>query len=225
MERPDLYDLSVEWDTRDEGSEELLERIPTERVAAEELLYRQGDAPVEFSVVKLGTVEVAKRAEGGEKSILKILGPGEPVGAMAVVNNFPYPANVKALKDTIVYRFSADLLPDVRERCPTWFSDVLAGAARRITDLADRLESINTRDVAGRLARELLQLADKHGVNEDGGLRIDTRVTRQMLADMVGCRVESAIRQMSQWEQAGHIRTDESIITIRDPGWLRARAE
>lgn len=225
MDRPNLYDLSVEWESRGEGSEELLNAVPTDRVRAEETLYRQGDAAVEFSIIKLGTVEVARQSEDGSKSILKILGPGEPVGAMAVLNDFPYPANVKALDETVVYRFSADILPEIQNQCPRWFSDVLAGAAQRITDLADRLESLNTRNVAGRLARELLQLADKHGVEENGSLRIDTRVTRQMLADMVGCRVESAIRTMSKWEQKGHIQTDESVITIRNPDWLRSRAE
>jgi CRP-like cAMP-binding protein len=38
-----------------------------------------------------------------------------------------------------------------------------------------------------------------------------------MLADMIGCRVESAIRQMSKWEKKGIISTDESRITIRKP--------
>lgn len=210
----EVYDLSVDWETREEGSEELLEAIPTELIGKKEELYRQGDPPVEFSVIKLGSMQVSKQSPDGSHTLLEIPGPGEPVGAMAVMNQFPYPATVVALKDTIVYRFSADLVPRIQSEAPRWFSEKLGEAARRIVDLADRLQSMTTRDVKSRLAEQLCQLADKYGEQTEQGLRIDTRVTRQMLADMVGCRVESAIRQLSHWEQKGIIKTDDSHITI-----------
>lgn len=217
MAKPDIYDLSVEWESRDEGSEELLEAIPTELIETDEVLYQQGDHPVEFSIIRHGKMEVSKQAPDGSRSILKILGPGEPVGAMAVVNNFKYPASVKALEDTIVYRIAADLVPELQESAPIWWSDCLSTAANRISDLADRLESLNTQDIDERLSRQLCKLAEEDGVRVEEGIRIDMKLTRQMLADMIGCRVESAIRQMSKWEKKGIISTDESRITIRKP--------
>jgi CRP-like cAMP-binding protein len=45
-----------------------------------------------------------------------------------------------------------------------------------------------------------------------------------MLADMIGCRIESAIRQMSQWEKDRGISTDESRITILRPDKLYSLA-
>lgn len=217
MPRTDLYDLSVEWDSRDEGSQSLLDAIPTEVIEENEVLYQQAKAPVEFSIVRHGKVEVAKQAQDGSKSILKILGSGEPVGAMAVVKNFQYPATVKALEETIVYRISAQLLPKIQEEAPGWWSDCLGTAAERIVDLADRLESINTQDISQRLSKELCKMAEKHGDRSDGDLSIKTKLTRQMLADLVGCRVESAVRVMSKWEKNGVINTEKSKITIKKP--------
>jgi CRP-like cAMP-binding protein len=224
MAETDIYDLSVQWESRDEGNEDLLEAIPTELVQEGEILYQQGRSPVEFSVIRHGKMEVSKQAEDGSRSILEILGPGEPVGAMAVINNFAYPASVKALEDTIVYRISADLLPELQEAAPGWWSDCLSTAANRITDLADRLESINTRDIEERLSRQLCTLTEEHGERVDDGILIRTKITRQMLADMIGCRVESAIRQMSQWEKAGVIETNESKITVKKPEKLYSLA-
>lgn len=225
MAKTDIYDLSVEWESRDEGSEELLDAIPTELVETDEILYQQGNKPVEFSIIRHGKMEVSKQAPDGSRSILKILGPGEPVGAMAVVNNFEYPASVKALEDTIVYRIAADLVPELQQSAPVWWSDCLSTAANRISDLADRLESLNTQDIDERLSRQLCKLAEEDGKRVEEGILIETKLTRQMLADMIGCRVESAIRQMSQWEKNGVISTDESCITILRPEKLYSLAD
>jgi CRP/FNR family transcriptional regulator len=224
MGETDIFDLSVAWERHDEGNPDLLDAIPTELIDEGDALYNQGNAPVEFSLIRHGKMEVAKQAPDGSRSILAILGPGEPVGLMAVINGFDYPATVKALEDTIVYRITADLVPELEEAAPRWWSECIGGAARRISDLADRLESINTEEIAQRLSKQICKLAEEHGTTENGHLRIDMKLTRQMLADMIGCRVESAIRTMSQWEKKGIIRTEESLVTIRQPGKLYSLA-
>lgn len=225
MSEQDLYDLEVEWQQRDEFDEELYRSIPTEHLDAGEELYRQGKNPVEFAVVKLGRLQVAKQSPGGSQSILGLFGPGEPVGALAVLNDFPYPANVEAVKPSVVYRFTADLVPKLKEKVPGWFSDCIGQTADRFTDLADRFQSMTTKNLESRLADYLWTLAEKHGVDENGGVLIDTKLTRQMLADMVGCRVESAIRRLSKWEQEGIIETTESRIKLTKPNSIRRLSE
>lgn len=217
MSDNELYDLEVEWEQRGELDNDLLNSIPTEHVEPGEVLYQQEKEPVEFSVVKLGRLQVTKQSSGGSQTILGLFGPGEPVGALAVVNNFPYPASVEAVKPTVVYRFTADMIPDLKETAPGWFSDCIGHTAERFTDLVDRFQSMTTKSLESRLASYLWKLAEKHGEDEENGILIDTKLTRQMLADMVGCRVESAIRRLSQWEQDGKIKTSESRIKLLKP--------
>lgn len=221
----DLYDLEVELESRDEDHEEIIDSIPTEYVASGETLYRQGDRPVEFSVVRFGKLEVAKHDPEGSKSILGIFTAGEPVGLLAVVNGFPYPATVQALENTVVYRVSADLIPLLRDRAPQWFADCLSRPADRFTDLAERFQSLSTQGLDSRLAAELCRLAEKFGKQDSGHVLIDTRMTRQSLSDIVGCRVESAIRVLSEWEQEGLIRTEESRITLLEPERIHSLAQ
>ena len=219
-----LYDLSVEWDAWDGDGGELLESIPTELLDEGEILYEQGGTPVEFSLIKTGKMEVAKYSPNADKTIIGIFGSGEPVGALAVINNFKYPARVTALQDTIVYRISGDLVERIQQTFPGWFSECIGQTAVRMNDLADRFQSMTTKNVAGRLSQQLLQFAEKYGEQTEEGIKINTKLTRQMLADLVGCRVESAIRQLSQWEQKGIIRTDQSVITITNPPQFRTLA-
>ncbi len=220
----DLYDLEVAWEENDEGSEELLRSIPTERLEEGDVLYRQGGEPHEFSVVRRGRLQVTRRAKDGTTTILGVFGPGEPLGALAAINNFSYPATVTAHEESIVYRFTVDLLPRLQEEATQWYVDCLGEAAGRAADMAGRLESLRTEEIETRLARQLLELAEDEGVpNPEGkGVLIDMRLTRKMIADMIGCRIESSIRQLSQWEQEGIIRTEHSKITLLKPDRIRS---
>jgi len=47
-----------------------------------------------------------------------------------------------------------------------------------------------------------------------GGTRLGLHLTRQDIADMVGCTLETAIRILSRWQKQGLIRTEEGMITI-----------
>jgi CRP-like cAMP-binding protein len=68
--------------------------------------------------------------------------------------------------------------------------------------------------VETRVARLLFNLADKTGVPGDGGTRLGLQLTRQDIADMVGCTLETAIRILSRWQKEGLIKTQEGVITI-----------
>lgn len=223
MQTKRLYDLEIDWEQRGEGSEDLLDEVPTRFLEAGEILFHQGGDPEAFAVIRLGEVEVAKQNEDGSQSLLKILGPGEPVGLLAVVNEFPYPPNVRASTDVIYYHFTADQIEALQREAPGWMSDLVQQASSRVRDLADRLGSVSSRDVEGRLSRELWRLASEYGEEDEEGIVIDTRLTRQMLADMVGCTVESAIRQLSQWEKDGVISTQSARITLLEPERIRSR--
>jgi CRP/FNR family transcriptional regulator len=45
-------------------------------------------------------------------------------------------------------------------------------------------------------------------------MRLGLHLTRQDIADMVGCTLETAIRTLSRWQKEGLIKTEEGIITI-----------
>ena len=64
------------------------------------------------------------------------------------------------------------------------------------------------------MARLLFKLADKIGAPAGNGTRLQLQLTRQDVADMVGCTLETAIRILSRWQKEGLIKTEEGVITI-----------
>jgi predicted acylesterase/phospholipase RssA len=129
-----------------------LERSLT-RVALEagEVLFRAGDAGDSLYVVVAGRVRLLAGEPGAERAI-RDLGPGELVGESALLTGEPRTATVIAVRDTELYRLSAEsagrcLVADLQAMC------------RKMTMLARRPAGDRTGIPAGRPAVRSVALA------------------------------------------------------------------
>ena len=77
-------------------------------------------------------------------------------------------------------------------------------------------------DLPGRVARKLLELADRHGEPAAGGVRIGVRVPQGELASMVGASRENVNRALAQFAALGAVTIDRGHITITDVDRLRS---
>ncbi|HID22586.1 MAG TPA: Crp/Fnr family transcriptional regulator, partial [Planctomycetaceae bacterium] len=93
----------------------------------------------------------------------------------------------------------------------------LASADTQITDIAFK-------NVNGRVASQLLALADQYGREIDGEKVIDLKLTHQDIAEMVGTNRESISRAMSAFRREGSIAIRARKIVILDEkalaGWM-----
>ncbi len=80
------------------GLRRLLERARTERRAAGDVLFEEGDPGDALYVVLEGEVRISRQVPGMGEEALAILGPGEAFGEMALVDSAPRSA------DAIVHR-------------------------------------------------------------------------------------------------------------------------
>src|SRR6185503_6496417 len=102
---------------------------------------------------------------------------------------------------------------------------MLASLSRRLRHTTRVVQDATFRDVPSRLARVLLDIAQRSGEVVPQGIRIETRVTQGELAAMVGASRETVNRALRGFEQRGLIVWEGSRLTIAQPEQLRARAE
>ena len=69
-------------------------------VAADALLFRQGDPPSGLFVIESGLLEIATRMPGDEAAWVSRIAPGEVVGEFALLDDGPRSATVRAVEDT-----------------------------------------------------------------------------------------------------------------------------
>jgi CRP/FNR family cyclic AMP-dependent transcriptional regulator len=70
------------------------------RFAGGDVIVKEGEQAVAFFFVLSGRVEVVKGAEGPSPKVLTTMGPGDFFGEMALIDDYPRSATVRALEDT-----------------------------------------------------------------------------------------------------------------------------
>src|SRR5262245_54521431 len=160
-----------------------------------ETIFQEGEPADRIHFIYAGRVKVMKSV-GGRDIILEILGPGEPVGAVAAFERKPFPAGAVAIEPSgIVSIDEPDFLALVESR-PAMMRRILAGLTMRLIMLNKRLADM-TGSAESRAARLFVTLAERMGQRKPEGHFIPLGLARQELADLLGTTLETAIRLMS----------------------------
>ncbi|HUP46548.1 MAG TPA: Crp/Fnr family transcriptional regulator [Thermoanaerobaculia bacterium] len=188
-----------------------------------EMIFREGDPAERIHFVHMGRVKIVKAA-GGRDIILEILGPGEPVGAVAVFERRPFPASAVTLEPSGILSIPEREFFALLEKRPEMMRAVLAGLTYRLMMVNKRMADL-TGSAEQRAARLFLTLADRVGLQTKSGVRIPLNLSRQEVADLIGTTLETAIRLMSRWQKEGIVLTEKDGFVIPEPAQLRAAEE
>jgi len=188
------------------------------------LIFSEGEPARTFFMVTSGRVKVFKMTPTGKDVILEIFGVGDPIGAVAVYEGWPFPASAVALEDTTCLLIERGAFFTLLEQYPSLVRGLLLGLTQRLIELTNRLTELTGGRIEPRFARLFIKLAGEMGRQADGGLFIPTPLSRQELADLTGTTIETAIRIMSRWGRQGIVRTDKDGFLLQDRPALDALA-
>jgi CRP-like cAMP-binding protein len=184
-----------------------------------EMIFREGDPADRIHFVYIGRVKIVKAA-GGRDVIIEILGPGEPVGAVAVFERRPFPASAFTLEPSSIVSIPEREFFALVESRPEMMRSLLAGLTYRLMMVNKRLADM-TGSAEFRAARLFLTLGDRVGLPREDGLFIPMTLSRQEIADLIGTTLETAIRLMSRWQKENMLLTEKSGFSIPDLQSLR----
>ncbi|MGE3842044.1 MAG: Crp/Fnr family transcriptional regulator [Vicinamibacterales bacterium] len=190
-----------------------------------DVIFAEGDPAEAFYVVASGRVKIFKSTSAGKEVILEIFGIGDPLGAVAVYQGFPFPATATALELTTCVVVPRRQFFDLLERHPSLVRGLLLGLTTRLIDLTGRLAELTGTRVEARLAKEFLKMAAEAGDRDGIEEHIPVVLSRQDLADLAGTTIETAIRVMSRWSKQGLVRTEKDGFVITDRDALEALSE
>jgi CRP/FNR family transcriptional regulator len=183
-------------------------------------IFGEGDPADHIYFLFVGRVKIVKSARDRDL-ILEILGPGEPVGAVAVYERRPFPATAIALEPSGLISIPSREFFALLEKRPEITRRLLAGLTMRLMALNRRMADM-TGSVEVRIARLFSTLAERIGEKTAEGVFIPIALSRQEVADLVGTTVETAIRILSRWQKEGVVDTEKKGFRIRDPAALAA---
>lgn len=141
-----------------------------------EVLFQEDDPGDELFVIHRGAVRVTKRVAGEEK-VIAILGAGEFVGELAILNDRPRTATATAIEDTEALVVDALQLEDMVAHSAEIALRLIKKLAKRLDSADALIEVLMHKDVRARMMLGLARHADSFGEVVDDGirLRIDAR--------------------------------------------------
>ena len=168
-------------------------------------------------IVVEGSVRVQLTRESGNEIILAILGPGDIVGEMSLLTGHGRSANVVTRQETTLLWMERRTFLDSLVRLPSFCRNLVFTLSRRLHLANDRFHALAALDVTGRVACQLLELADRYGRAIPGeGIQILFPLTQGELAEMIGATRERVNQIMVRLRRAGVIAVDsESRITLK----------
>lgn len=211
-------------DLSEDEKSNVADHMQKRRYRANEALFYEGDEGSHLYLISSGRVSISSRSPEGREVLVAFLGPGEIIGELSLLDGEPRSAEARAVEATEVYVLSSAALTSCIERSPGLSWALLKMLARRLRKADEAVADAAFLDVAGRVAKRLVDLAEQHGSPTDSGVRIGIPVTQEQLAAMVGATREGVNRALAGFANRGILERKGRFYVVKDMGRLVARA-
>ena len=196
--------------------DELIASATDRRAARGTLIFSKGDPGTFMLAVLNGHIRVGATSLDGREVTLNVIGPGEIVGEIALLDGKPRSATAIAVDDTAMMVIERHVFLPFLLRHEGLVERLLVVLCDRLRNTSLALEEIALFDVPARLARLLAKLAGEAGSPVASGIRIDLKLSQRDLSNLVASSRESVNKQLRVWREAGLIEMDAGYLIVRD---------
>jgi len=194
------------------------------RYEQRDIVVHQTDPSGELFVIVSGHLKVVSAGADGRDTALGIMGPGEVIGEVPLLDGGPRSATVAALEPCELLVIRREPFLRLLESSPKISIELLRVLATRLRRLTERSEDLAFLRVGERLAKRLVGLAGEYGqAQPDGSIRITVKLSQQEIGELVNATRESANKHIKAWEDEGLVSQESGHIIIRDLDNLRGR--
>lgn len=189
-----------------------------------ETLFDEGDLGDRLYIVTEGKVKLGHTSNDGRESLLAVIGPGEIIGELTLFDPGPRSTTATAVSPaTLLYLDHSDLM-ETLDANPHLAKHMLRALAQRLRRTNESLSDLVFSDVPGRVAKALLDLADRFGNPTDKGVHVPHDLTQEELAQLVGASRETVNKSLADFVSRGWIRLEGRAVMLLDIDRLARRA-
>jgi len=191
-----------------------------------ETIFHQGsDGDVLYLIVH-GQVRIYTISQLGQELSVRVFRDGDFFGELALLDGQPRSASAEAMRPTTTLTLHRHAFREAVRTMPDIAVQVLEELSARLRGTNTYIEHLASHSAPQRVVRTLLDLADQHGVGEQGGTtRIDLYLTQDDLASLAGTTRETVNRVLSGLREQGLIQIERARVSVLNLPQLEARLE
>lgn len=189
-----------------------------------EMLFQKGDPGDSMFIVETGSVRVYTLGEGERQVLLDVLGPGDVLAELSLLDGRPRSAYGQAEADSELYALDREPFLQYLHAHPDTAIALLGNLSARLRQTVFQAESVTVRGSAARLAHVILFLADRDGEPQTG--LVTSRLNRKDIAAAIGTSEEWVMQTLTDWSREGIIgMTGPRRLILHDVEALRLIAQ
>ena len=208
----------------DEAASALSAAMTETKLRRGQVLFHEGDSGDRLFIVVEGKVKLGRTSADGRENLIAVLGPGQMFGELSLFDPGPRSASVTAVTDAVLMGLSHDEMLRWLNGRPEVARGLLLQLASRLRKVSDVVADLVFSDVPGRVAKALLDLADRFGRTADDGVHVHHDLTQEELAQLVGASRETVNKALADFASRGWLRLEPRSVVIMDIERLSRRA-
>ena len=187
-------------------------------------LFLEGESCATVVIVVSGRVKVFSLTEHGEEIMLAVRGPGALLGELSAVDGAPRSASVAALEPVVALVVPIAAFVEFLRGHGDAAIALLQLVTGKLRDSDRKRVEAAAYDIPARVARRLVEMADRFGEPDGQGVRIAVALTQDELAGWVGASREAVAKALRVLRDRGFVTTGRRTMTVLDLDGLRRRA-
>ncbi len=204
---------------------ELIDRIVnisvTRKLSPGEALFYKDDEGDALYGILAGRIRISTSTAGGQELVLNIQGSGELLGEIALLDGQPRTADAIAIEDCELMVVQRRDIRQLLQQEPAMALHLLEVAGARLRYLSTKIEDTAFLDVAGRLAKQLLHMANLHGKPTADGTLVRLQPSQAELGQMLGTSRISISKHLRRWRDRGWVSLKRGVVIIKDTDALQ----
>ena len=209
--KPALTTIPLFSNMQHENLELLSSQIQPHKYKKNSIIIAEGEDSDSLYIVNQGKVKIYISDDEGKEMLLRILGPGDYFGELAILDQKPRSASAITLCDSNLSVITSKDFMQCLQSDPEIAINLLQVLASCLRDATESQRQLALMDVYGRLIITLQALS-----REDSGFYIlEPKPTQKDLASMIGSSREMVSRILKYLKHRGYIEISKTSITIR----------
>lgn len=181
-----------------------------------EYIIRPGETPSSVFYIEKGLVKAYDISKYGEENLLIVRKSHEVFPLIWAITGLERNIIYQAMDDVVIWRVSREDYLKELQGDPTLLPPLLDMVTEMYRIHSERIISLEYRTVRERVISFLLTMAKRFGRVTDKGVLIEVPLRHQDIASSVNSSRETSSRELSRLEREGHIKNNQSTITLCD---------
>jgi CRP-like cAMP-binding protein len=184
-----------------------------------ETVYYEGEKPSSIYICCSGKVKIFKGSRSGQQLLLRFESPGDLVGHISLLANWPYADSAEAMEESIISMVDEAIFRKFLLQHPAASLAILVEVAKDV-----RRGEARARDIAFKPARSRLAGTLLRHLPPPPQKAVVSSLKRKDLAEMSGLTVETTVRLLKDFENKGYVSRSGRDIAIIDFEKLKSLA-